>query len=155
MKKMILFLLVFTFTFVSGCDHKNNEVKETTTDTEVLNNEKETPKNFDSITEISLEEVSKIVDENDGYLTEEDAELLCVDLFGDFDETMGFPIAYGTFGAVAANDTYYYVINMQWLVDNSHWSYIGTRYVSIDGQEIYDGVALQNEHEIGRLVWEK
>ena len=116
--------------------------------------ETETTKTPGEIVEIDLSDIEAIA-QNKNYLTKHEAEELCLDVLGDTAEENGFSISYSCIGAVKADDELYYVMHIAWLVDNNHWSYIGNCYVSIDGEEIYDGVAFSGEYEMTELIWEK
>lgn len=107
----------------------------------------------EDVKEIPLSDVEALTDQT--VLTQQEAEKLCGEVLGDKAEENGFPISYRCIGAVSANDQLYYVMHISWLVDNSHWSYIGNCFVSVDGQEIYDGVASQGKYEMTKLRWEK
>ena len=86
-------------------------------------------------------------------ITKQEAELLCYDVLGERDEETGFPFSFGTSAAVEKDKKQYYVVRVSWLVDNSHLSYIGDFFVSADGKEIYDGLALPDEYKMGNIIW--
>ncbi len=108
-----------------------------------------------SIAELLVSEVETIAKRSENGLTSIEAEQLCRDVLGDKAEENGFPISYKCISAVSANDKLYYVMHITWLVNDSHWSYIGNCYVSFDGREIYDGVVSGEEYEITDLRWKK
>lgn len=108
-----------------------------------------------NIAELPIEEVETIAKQSANGLTSLDAEQLCAEVLGDKAKENGFPISYKCISAVSANDKLYYVMHITWLVNNSHWSYIGNCYVSFDGQEIYDGVVSGEEYEMTDLRWKK
>lgn len=108
-----------------------------------------------SMVEVPISEVEAFVKQNDGHLTAQEAEKLCGEVMGEVAEETGFPISYRCQGEVSANDKFYYVMHISWLVDNSHWSYIGNCFVSSDGREIYDGIASEKEYKIAKLLWSK
>jgi len=99
------------------------------------------------ITEIPLESINGI--------TPEEAENLCYAALGEKDEKTGFIFSFGTAGAVEKDGKQYYVIRASWLVNNSHMSYIGDFFVSVDGKEIYSGFARPGEYTIDNLIWSK
>lgn len=111
--------------------------------------------NFDNIVEVPVSDVEAAAKKQVGGLTSQDAEKLCRDVLGEKAEENGFPISYSCISAVSANDKLYYVMHIAWLVDNTHWSYIGNCFASSDGREIYDGIALSGEYEISELLWKK
>lgn len=102
------------------------------------------------ITEIPIADV-----ENAGKISSEEATKLCAEVLGDKAEENGFPISYRVISAVKTNDKMYYVMHMAWLVQNSHWSYIGNCYVSSNGDEIYDGFVADGEYTMTELRWKK
>lgn len=106
------------------------------------------------ITEVSIEEFEKETKNKNG-LTAKEAENLCYTVLGDKAEENGFPISYRCMGGILVGDKAYYVMNITWLVNESHWSYIGNAFVSVDGREIYDGVALDGTYEMANLRWKK
>ncbi len=88
-------------------------------------------------------------------ITAEDAEKLCYSVLGEKDENTGFKFSFGFTETIEKDEKEYYVIRASWLVNNSHMSYIGDFFVSTDGKEIYSGIALNGEYEIGNLIWSK
>lgn len=124
------------------------------TETVITNNESE--QNSDKkIVEIPIEDIESLIREKRDGITMENAEKLCREIMGEKSEETGFPISYRCTGAVSYNDKLYYVINITWFVNDTHWSYIGNCFVSFDGQEIYDGVVSQDEILITDLRWKQ
>lgn len=120
------------------------EYNETVNNKDILDNE---TKLDNDIKEISVDSVEGI--------TQQEAERLCYSVFGEKDKETGFLFSFGTSGAVATKGKQYYVIRVSWLVNNSHLSYIGDFFVSADGNEIYDGIAMPGEYTMGKLIWSK
>lgn len=151
MKKILVVILVLLFVFAfirittSICENlkRRNDaqgipvpnqdvaVHETKTDCDII--------------EISVDHVRGI--------TQQEAEKLCYSVFGEKDEETGFIFSFGTSGAVKTEGKQYYVIRASWLVNNSHWSYIGDFFVSADGKEIYGGTALSDEYTMENVIW--
>jgi len=94
-------------------------------------------------------------EQNQNVITQQEAEKLCLDVLGDIAEENGYPISYRCIDTVSIDGKMYYVMYIAWLVNNSHWSYIGNCYVSFDGQEIYDGIFTPAKYEIMGLRWNK
>jgi len=88
-------------------------------------------------------------------ITQQEAEELCYSVLGEKDADTGFIFSFGVSGAVETAGKQYYVIRASWLVNNSHMSYIGNFFVSADGNELYNGVALSGEYEILNIIWKK
>ena len=109
----------------------------------------------ENIVQIPVSDGESIAEELKNGITKQEAEELCGQVLGERAEENGFPISYRCISAVSANDKYYYVMHISWLVNNSHWSYIGNCFVSIDGQEIYDGIVSQDEYKMTQLRWKK
>lgn len=86
-------------------------------------------------------------------ITPEEAEKLCHSVLGDKDEATGFPFSFGVTGTYEKDGKEYYVIRASWLVNNSHMSYIGDFFVSVDGKEIYNGFVQADEYTIENLIW--
>lgn len=86
-------------------------------------------------------------------ISKEEAEQLCYNIMGKEDKETGFLFSFGTSGAITKDGKQYYVIRASWLVNNSHFSYIGDFFVSADGKEIYDGIALSDEYIIKNKIW--
>ncbi len=131
-KRAFVLCVAIILTFCAGCSKNEDAFKP------------------DEIVEISVSEV-----ENKNGLTKEEAEKLCIDVLGDKAEETGFPISYRCIGAVSAKGKSYYVMYIAWLVEGSHWSYIGNCYVSSDGSEIYDGIVEEGKYEMTALRWKK
>lgn len=93
--------------------------------------------------------------QNEEYITAQEAEKLCGEVMGEVAEETGFPVSYRCQGAVSVGGKFYYVMHVSWLVDNSHWSYIGNCFVSCDGREIYDGIVSEKEYKITKLLWSR
>lgn len=108
----------------------------------------------DEIQQVEISEVESFAAKQNG-ITKNQAEALCYEALGDMAEETGFPIFYNCTGAVLAKGKFYYVMNITWLVNGTHHSYIGNCFVSSDGCEIYDGIALSSEYEIADLRWKK
>ena len=124
--------------------------------TEVNTNEFESEQNFDeSIVEVPILDVVAITEQTQNGITQRQAEDLCRNVLGETAEENGFPLSYRCISAVSANDKFYYVMDIAWMVNNDHWSYIGNCFVSSDGQEIYDGIVLSGEYEMTELRWSK
>jgi len=109
----------------------------------------------DYIAEVPISEVESIAKEQKNGITKQEAENLCRKVLGEKAEENGFPISYRCISAVSADNKLYYVMNIAWLVNNNHWSYIGNCYVSSDGQEIYDGIASPAKYEMTELRWKQ
>ncbi len=88
-------------------------------------------------------------------ITPEDAEKLCYSVLGDKDEETGFPFSFGFTGTFENDGKQYYTIRVSWLVNNSHLSYIGDFFVSVDGKEIYNGFVGPDECKMENLIWSK
>lgn len=86
-------------------------------------------------------------------ITAEEAEKLCYSVMGDKDEATGFPFSFGVTGTYEKDGKEYYVIRASWLVDNSHMSYIGDFFVSVDGKEVYTGFVQGTEYIMEDLIW--
>ncbi|MBE7048657.1 MAG: hypothetical protein E7393_04730 [Ruminococcaceae bacterium] len=103
-------------------------------------------KTDDAIIVISIDDVNGI--------TPEEAEKLCFSVFGKEDKETGFLFLFSVTGAIEQKNKQYYIIRMSWLVNNSHLSYIGDCFVSVDGKEIYTGIANPPEEYImDSLIW--
>ena len=88
-------------------------------------------------------------------ITAEEAEKLCYVVMGEKDETTGFPFSFGVTEVVEHDEKKYYAIRASWLVNNSHMSYIGDFFVSVDGKEIYKGLVQGKEYIFEDLIWGK
>ncbi|MBE7040126.1 MAG: hypothetical protein E7398_05310 [Ruminococcaceae bacterium] len=86
-------------------------------------------------------------------ITAKEAEKLCYTVMGKQDETTGFPFSFGVTNIIEKDGKEYYTIRASWLVNNSHMSYIGDFFVSVDGQEIYTGIVQDDEYTIDELIW--
>ena len=109
----------------------------------------------DYIIEGSIYDVETIFKGQKNAITKQEAENLCRNILAEKAEETGFPISYRCIGATSANDKLYYVMHITWLVNNSHWSYIGNCFVSFDGREIYDGIVSQDKCTMTQLRWKK
>ena len=89
------------------------------------------------------------------HISPEDAEKLCYSIMGEKDEDTGFTFSFGVTETIEKDGKQYYVIRASWLVNNSHMSYIGDFFVSVDGKEIYSGFARPGEYTIDNLIWSK
>ena len=107
----------------------------------------------DIIEEVEISYVESEAKENG--ITMKEAEELCHEVLGDIAYETGFPITYKCINAVAAKGKLYYVMNISWFVNETHWSYIGNCFVSSDGDEIYDGIANSDGYEMTQLRWKK
>lgn len=156
MKKVYIVLCVVTIliAFIIGLSMQNRSVKD-----ELINNETDITENkteqiFDKdIVEIPISDVEMIAKQSENGITSMEAEQLCQEILGDSAEENGFPISYRCISAVSVNDKLYYVMHISWLVNNSHWSYIGNCFVSYDGKEIYDGLFLEEKYSMTELRW--
>ena len=88
-------------------------------------------------------------------ITPEDAEKLCYSVLGEKDEETGFLFSFGVTETIEIEGKEYYAVRASWLVNNSHMSYIGDFFVSVDGKEIYSGFARPGEYTIENLIWSK
>ena len=86
-------------------------------------------------------------------ITPRDAEELCYAVLGEKDEKTGFPLSFIATETIENEGKEYYVIRATWLVNNSHMSYIGDFFVSLDGKTIYTGIALADEYTMDSLIW--
>ncbi|MBE7028242.1 MAG: hypothetical protein E7407_04325 [Ruminococcaceae bacterium] len=103
------------------------------------------------------ENISRMSDEQNilanQKITAEEAEQLCYTVMGEKDETTGFPFSFGVTNTIEKDGKEYYAIRASWLVNNSHMSYIGDFFVSVDGQAIYTGIVQGDEYTIDELIW--
>ena len=88
-------------------------------------------------------------------ITPEEAEKLCYSALGEKDGQTGFPFSFATTETVEKDGEEYYVVRASWLVNNSHFSYIGDFFVKTDGKEIYNGFADDGEYTIENIIWSK
>lgn len=99
-------------------------------------------------TQVPLEQVQGI--------SIEEAEDLCYETIGEFDEDTGFELSYRCIEAVKIEDATYYVMFISWLVDNDHWSHIGHVLVSADGAAIYSCTPNEDgSYTLDRKLWGK
>ncbi len=136
MKKLFIFVLIiilFSFAFIIGLKTGKAPVKDNETVTSPAGE----------------------IEEEKSTITKQEAEELCIDVLGEIAEETGFPISYNCIGEYSSNGKLYYVMHISWLVNNTHRSYIGNCFVSSDGKEIYDGIALGEEYTITELRWKK
>ncbi len=104
---------------------------------------------------ISVSDDATTAGQKQNVITQQEAEKLCLEVLGDTAQENGFPISYRCIDTVSIDDKMYYVMHIAWLVNNSHWSYIGNCFVSLDGDEIYDGIFTPAKYEIMGLRWNK
>ncbi len=88
-------------------------------------------------------------------ITPEEAEKLCFAVMGEKDESTGFPFSFGVTETTQKDGKEYYVIRATWFVNNSHMSYIGDFFVSLDGKEIYSGYVHEDEYIMTEKIWSK
>ena len=88
-------------------------------------------------------------------ITFEEAEELCYSVVGKQDKDTGFLFSFGYTETIVKDGKEYYAIRASWLVNNSHMSYIGDYFVSVDGKEIYTGYANNGEYEFDKLILSK
>lgn len=88
-------------------------------------------------------------------ITPRDAEKLCYAVLGEKDAETGFQFSFGVTETIKKEEKEYYVIRASWLVNNSHMSYIGDFFVSVDGKEIYTGFVRPDEYKMEKLIWSK
>ena len=86
-------------------------------------------------------------------ITPQEAEKLCYSVMGEEDKETGFPFSFGYAETIVKDGKEYYAIRASWLVNNSHMSYIGDYFVSVDGKEIYTGSANNGKYEFDQLIW--
>lgn len=158
MKKIFIFVLCIVLVLIGvivGVKIKNHFADEMN-DNPTAMMESETEYTSDnSIKELPISDVENIARQSENGLTKQDAELLCQEVLWEQAEETGFPVSYRCIAAVSAEDQLYYVMHIAWFVNNSHWSYIGNCFVSIDGQEIYDGVVSDGIYEMTELRWKQ
>lgn len=159
MKKILVSVLcvIIALTAIVICLKmgKNKAVDESKNDVIVVDETKNEQTSDKDIAELPASVAEAIAAQSKNGLTIAEAEQLCADVLGDKAEENGFPISYKCISAVSANNSLYYVMNISWLVNGDHWSYIGNCYVSFDGCEIYDGIVSGEEYEIMELRWKK
>ncbi len=155
MKKFVVILIVFLvfaslaaviFVGKTSWGVFENKINNTENQSQNLNKE---------ITEIPISRAEAAAKKQKNGIAMEEAEKLCGEVLGDKAEENGFPISYRCIGAVSADEKIFYVMHIAWLVNKSHWSYIGNCYVSSDGEEIYDGIVSESGYEITNLRWRK
>lgn len=88
-------------------------------------------------------------------ITDEEAEQLCYQVMGKQDETTGFIFSFNATDTFEQDGKEYYAIRASWLVNNSHMSYIGDFFVSLDGKEIYTGFVSNEEYIFEKQIWSK
>ena len=86
-------------------------------------------------------------------ITAEEAERICYAVMGEQDEATGFPFSFGVTNLVKQEGKEYYAIRASWLVNNSHMSYIGDFFVSVDGKELYAGSVQDDKVLLQELIW--
>ncbi len=143
-KKWFYVILILALTLsIGGGLYQKTFVKKDVTSLE--NNEISEETNDGEIIQIPLESINGI--------TASEAEALCYSILGEKDKETGFIFSFGTTSAVEKDKKQYYVVRASWLVNNSHMSYIGDFFVSADGKEVYNGVALQDEYQMEDRIW--
>ena len=114
---------------------------------------------FTTIETPSFDDSGKVIDiplNSVNGISEEEALNLCFSIVGEKCEETGFRLAYHYVGAIEYEGAEYYVMNMTWLVDDNHWSYIGELIVSANGDKIYDGVIdEEGNYYLGQKRWQK
>ena len=88
-------------------------------------------------------------------ITPKEAEKLCYLVMGEKDENTGFPFSFGWTKTIEIDEKQYYAVRASWLVNNSHMSYIGDFFVTLDGKEIYSGFVQNDKYEITNKIWSK
>ena len=88
-------------------------------------------------------------------ITPQEAEKLCYTVLGEQDKETGFLFSFGYTETIEKDGKEYYAIRASWLVNNSHMSYIGDYFVSVDGNEIYTGNVNNDGYEFDKLIWNK
>lgn len=146
MKKKFLFVVLWILTVVSAfCIGKSFKAESVNVSENVVEVDKfEYDRN---IYEISVDEVNGI--------TQQEAENKCYDVLGDKDTATRYKFSYKCTGAVEKDGKNYYVIDVLWLVDGNHWSYVTTCFVLYDGSEIYDGMVKKAEYVFANKIWNK
>lgn len=143
--KKVLFIIIILAVLFSGVivyRHISAPGEENITDEKIIP---------DSIKEVEISYVES--EAEDGGITAKEAQELCLEVLGDIAPETGFPISYRCISAVSAKEKLYYVMHISWLVNETHWSYIGNCFVSSDGNEIYDGIADSSGYEMTELRW--
>lgn len=157
MKKIyiyVLWIVTVLIAFIIGLKIENHSGKNELLNNETVITEHKTEQIFDKdIVEIPISDVETIAKQSENGLTSMEAEQLCREIVGEKAEENSFPISYRCISAVSVNDKLYYVMHISWLVNNSHWSYIGNCFVSYDGKEIYDGLFLEEKYSMTELRW--
>jgi len=101
---------------------------------------------------IYLEGIEQVENEISGS----EAVNLCYEVLGEKAVETGFALSYQHVDSVEIENKKYYVINMYWLVEDSHWSFIGNAMVSNNGHEIFDGALEQNgSYIIAEKIWSR
>lgn len=159
MKKILIYVLcvIIALTTIVICLKlgKDTAVDEPENNATIVDETENGQTSDKDIAEIPVNVAEEIAEQSKNGITIAEAEQLCADVLGDKAEENDFPISYKCISAVSANNSLYYVMNISWLVNGEHWSYIGNCYVSFDGCEIYDGIVSGEEHEIMELRWKK
>ena len=149
-RKFLSFLMLVIVATVAcvfcGCSPKEDA-------TQLSEPEVEEPIQTDGVEILSIDEIEAMAEKNPEIITVKQARELCAEVLGEYGSETGFPISYRCEEAIAIDGKIYYVMNMAWLVDNSHWSHIGECFVNIDGKEIYNGSAFNGEYEITERIW--
>lgn len=146
-KKIILLFILFAVSVsFAGCADKNliTHAGQTFTPTTM---QTKLPTSFDEETTIQLP-VDSVVG-----ITESAAIALCYEILGEKAEETGYELAYRCVGAIEVKGVQYYVMDVTWLVDEKHWSYIGEVMVSADGCTIYDGDSKNGNYFLGEKRW--
>lgn len=148
LRNMSIVMFMSCLITLSGCqlqnvENRNEDVYESSEFSSMVK-ESPLPTNKDSTVQISIASVEGI--------TESEAIDLCFEMIGKSSEETGFKLAYRCIGAIECKGVEYYVMNVTWLVDDNHWSYIGEVMVSANGDEIYDGVSENGDYYLHKLL---
>lgn len=104
-----------------------------------------------------VQKVKTTTEENvENEISVNEAVSLCYEVLGEKAVETGFALSYQYVNSVEIENKKYYVINIYWLVEDSHWSFIGNAMVSTNGHEIFDGTLEQDgSYIIAEKIWSK
>ncbi len=144
----ILLILLLASIVMAGCTKEALKPDEdTTVPTESTEATDASDVNEKKISWIELDDVDGI--------TADEAIALCRSEVGTVDDETGFEISYRLIGAGEYEGEQYYILRMEWLVDNNHWSYIGDLAVSAKEDKIYDTHCRDEDCTLSDVWWEK